>query len=218
MPCLAQGPLKRRAQLRPSGGEDSRLQVKDVEGLIWEFKVMDNKERDRSQKTKMIGRMRIKQTSVFAVGPVEMLDPTAVGGARNAAQLMEEFDNNNDQQLSVTELEQLLISVRAENKSKSEANPSAGVVKSDFKGLLSQRINSAKEEDTGGERIGDLTKSVSSEKGFRFDEDDNYPLSGIVVVRPDTSNRNGVWFGYYDEFSGGKKQKRWRFEMRKIED
>ncbi|MEM8733429.1 MAG: hypothetical protein AAGG44_04365 [Planctomycetota bacterium] len=217
-PCLAQGLLKKRANLNSGSGDGNGLQVKDVEGLIWEFKVMDNKERDRSQKTKMTGRMRIKQTSVFAVGSVELPDLSVAGGTRSAKQLMEEFDKNDDEQLSVAELDRLLVSVRAENEPKTQPNGPSGGLQSDFKGLLSQRINRAKVEDTGSERIGDLTKNASSEKRFRFDEDDSYPLSGIVVLRPDTNNRNGVWFGYYDEFAGGKKQKRWRFEMRKIED
>ena len=62
-----------------------------------------------------------------------------------------------------------------------------------------------------------MTKSTSSEKTFRFDEDDDYPLSGMVVVQPDSEN-NGVWLGRYDEFVNGKKENRWRFEMRKIEE
>lgn len=223
---LAQGPFQRRGK-RVAGGEDSSRQVKDVEGLIWEFKVMDNKERDRSQKTKMTGRMRIKQTSVFAVGQIEMQDPASVEGTRDAEQLLKDFDQNNDQMLDLKELDRLLVSVRGEkdnstpnkkDRPKGNTGGAPGSVQGDLKGLLSQRINKAKEEDTGGERIGDLTKSASSEKRFKFDEDDKYPLSGIVVVRPDTTNRNGVWYGYYDEFSVGKKQKRWRFEMRKIEE
>lgn len=222
---LAQGPLQRRG-IRVPGGDDSGRQVKDVEGIIWEYKVMDNEERDRSQKTKMTGRMRIKQTAVFAVGKVEVQGPSSANGTRDAAQLMKEFDTNGDNKLNLTELERLLVSTRSEKDNSTGDQPSpmskksaqgSGDLQGELKGLLSQRINSASEESSGGERIGDLTKSASTEKRFKFDEDDSHPLSGIVVLRPDTTNRNGVWFGYYDEFSGGKKIERWRFEMRKIE-
>lgn len=44
-----------------------------------------------------------------------------------------------------------------------------------------------------------------------------YPLSGLVKLKPDTK-KNGVWAGTYEEFAGGKKLKRWRFEMRKVEE
>jgi hypothetical protein len=215
--CMAQGPLQRKATGK---GDEGGLQVKDVEGTIWEFKVMDHDERDRSEKTKMTGRLRIKQTSVFAVGKVES---QSNGGQLDTAQLMEKFDGNGDRLLNVNELDSLLAYVRSEASSASQADsktgPSAsGNVPGELKGLLSQRITKAKEEDSGGERIGDLTNNGPTEKKFRFDEDDNHPLSGIVVLQPDTANRNGSWYGYYDEFSGGKKIARWRFEMRKIEE
>ncbi len=209
--CMAQGPLQRKVAGK---ADEGGLQVKDVEGTIWEFKVMDHDERDRSEKTKMTGRLRIKQTSVFAVGKVESQNN---GGQLDTAQLMEKFDGNGDRLLNVNELDSLLAYVRSEASSSSQAPSANGNVPEELKGLLSQRITKAKEEDTGGERIGDLTNNGPTEKKFRFDEDDTHPLSGIVVLQPDTANRNGSWYGYYDEFMGGKKVARWRFEMRKIE-
>ena len=49
------------------GNDESDNRRKDVEGVIWEYKVMEHDERDRSERTKMTGRLRIKQTSIFAV-------------------------------------------------------------------------------------------------------------------------------------------------------
>jgi hypothetical protein len=152
---------------------------------------MDANESDKSKRTKMTGRIRIKQSSVFAVGGVEVAEKTEQEAAG---------DDGGDRPDRLTK------------------RGSSGGVQGELKGLLSQRISKAKQEGSGGERIGDMTKSKSSEKTFRFDEDDDYPLSGIVVVQPDTEKSNGVWLGKYDEFSNGKKKKRWRFEMRKIEE
>jgi hypothetical protein len=162
----------------------------DVEGTIWEFKVMDNNESNKSKRTKMTGRLRIKQTSVFAVGEVELAEKTGEPASG---------DEGGDRPKRFTK------------------RGSSDDTQGELKGLLSQRINKAKQEDTGGERIGDMTKSKSSEKTFRFDEDDKHPLSGMVVVQPNQKS-NGVWLGRYDEFDNGKKKKRWRFEMRKIEE
>ena len=219
---------RRPGRIRPGGGvqiqRDSSDQNRrnDVEGAIWEFKVIDQSESNRSKQTKMTGRFRIKQTSVFAVGGVEM-----AGGAandnRNAAQMMNEFDRNGDNKLDTTELDALLASMRGGNRA-APANPgnaqlgASGQGGGDLRNLVAQRLQGANEKESGGERIGDLTKSTSAEKTFRFDEDDNHPLSGIAVVEPDTERKNGVWKGRYDEYAGGKRTKRWRFEMRRIED
>ena len=194
---LAQGRRQGKTGGRRQGGGltiqrdgNSTNRRQDVEGTIWEFKVMDNNESNKSKRTQMTGRIRIKQSSVFAVGNVEVAEKNGQGAAGGEA---------------------------GDKPNRSTKRGSSGDVQSELKGLLSQRINKVKQEDTGGERIGDMTKSKSSEKTFRFDEDDDYPLSGMVVVQPDGKS-NGVWLGRYDEFSDGKKEKRWRFEMRKIEE
>ena len=186
----AQGLRQRRSGGRLTIKRDpsSTDKRQDVEGTIWEFKVMESNESNKSKRTRMTGRIRIKQSSVFSAGKVEQTGQ------------QEPSDKGGDQP----------------NRS-TQRGPS-GNKQGELKGLLSQRINKANELDMGGERIGDMTKSKSSEKTFQFDEDDEHPLSGIVVVKPDTTNRNGVWLGRYDEFSNGKKKKRWRFEMRKIEE
>ena len=203
-------------QIQRDGNSTNRRQ--DVEGTIWEFKVMDNSESNKSKRTQMTGRVRIKQTSVFAVGKVEVADSEQVASG-DAAEMMKQFDKDGDRKLNTSELDTLLASIRGGGgTSKPSGRPSkSGGVQSELEGLLSQRIKNASEEDTGGERIGDMTKSKSSEKTFQFDEDDEHPLSGMVVVQPD-SKSNGVWIGRYDEFADGKKKKRWRFEMRKVEE
>jgi hypothetical protein len=85
-----------------------------------------------------------------------------------------------------------------------------------IKKAIAQRIRSKTESDTGGERIGDVSKksSSSSEVTIRFDKDDDHYLSGIAVIKPDTQKKGGLWVGRYDD----EKRKRWRFEMRKVEE
>ena len=191
---LAQGLLQRKAggdrrnaaAIEQASG-DSTNKRQDVEGTVWEYKVIDPKEKDDSKQTKMAGRIRIKQTSIFAIGKVEIND----------------------------EKEK-----RVENADQGKAVKGRGAsdVRERFQGLLSQRINESTAQTAGGERIGDLSKAGSSEYDYAFDQDDEYPLSGLVKVKPDKEKKNGVWSGTYEEFSGGRKVKRWRFEMRKIEE
>ena len=83
-----------------------------------------------------------------------------------------------------------------------------------MRGAIAQRIQAKTESDTGGERIGDVVKDKGAEVTIRFDEDDEHFLSGIAVVQPDTKKRGGLWVGRYTD----DKDKRWRFEMRKIEE
>ena len=136
---LAQGPLKKKLDAARRGAtagkqseNDSNDKRNDVEGTIWEFKVMDRKEKDKSKQTKMTRKFRMKQTSVFSVGDVVM-----VGGQAN------------------------------QQKAK---NDSADV-KGQLKSLLSQRMKKVQQKDTGGDRVGDFSKSKSNEYIIRFDED-----------------------------------------------
>jgi hypothetical protein len=174
------GGKKRDITVLNQGSGNSTNRRQDVEGTVWEFKVIDPSEKDDSKETKMTGRLRIKQTSIFAVGK-----PKTVGEKENEGEKMKESGDSD--------------------------------IRGKFKGLLSQRLNESKVQTTGDERIGDYSTAGSSEYKFEFDQDDDYPLSGLVKLKPDTK-KNGVWAGNYEEFSGGKKVKRWRFEMRKIEE
>lgn len=185
--AMAQGQLKdkigggkRDISILKQGSTESTNRRQDVEGTIWEYKVIEPGEKDDSRETKMTGRLRIKQTSVFSVGK-----PKMVG--------------------------------EKENKDKEAKASGDADLRGNFKDLLSQRVNESKVQTTGDERIGDYSTSGSSEYKFEFDQDDNYPLSGLVKLKPDTK-KNGVWTGTYEEFSSGKKVKRWRFEMRKVEE
>ncbi len=162
--------------------QDSTNERQDVEGMVWEYKVIDNNETDRSKQTKMTGRLRIKQSAIFAVG-------------KASGQNVESEPE----------------------KSAPKQGRGAGL-RGQRQGRFSQRSRNAPNQQTSGDRVGDLSKSTSKEKTLQFDEDDDYPLSGIVVVQPDADRKNGVWLGRYDEFSDGKKKKRWRFEMRKIDE
>lgn len=80
------------------------------------------------------------------------------------------------------------------------------------------------ESNRGGERIGDVNYSQSNNStnatpkvSFRFDTDDDHPLSGTAQAKYDTRHGGGVWRGSYVEQRDGKK-KRWTFELRKVEN
>ena len=169
--------------------DESNDKRQDVEGTIWEYKVLDPKEKDPKLQTLLTGKFRIKQTSIFSVG-----DAKLVNGAGKLAEQP----------------------VGGKGKGKGTGSES-GNVRGQLQGLLSQRLKKSEEQNSGGDRIGDIAKGSSTKYKYEFDQDDEYPLSGLVDVSLDTK-KNGVWSGNYEEFSGGKKVNRWRFEMRKIEE
>lgn len=198
VPCAAQGRRQRQGRGNSGGGgitlqrdASSSNRRQDVEGTIWEFKVLENGERDKSKQTKMTGRIRIKQSSLFAVGKVERVAEP-------------------DKQAAEDVVENPASPLRGAG---SGQRASGG-----FGRRFAEEGGARESASSTGERIGDMTKNKSNEKTFQFDEDDEYPLSGLVVVQLDTKKSNGVWSGRYDEFANGKKTKRWRFEMRKVEE
>lgn len=190
-PTNAQG---KAGLLKGLQNNDADNQRKDFEGFIWEFKVMEHDEKDRSERTKMTGRLRIKQTALFAIGEVE-------------------YATKGDEEKKVDNL-----AGAEKGKQPSVQGKEGQDIKEQIKGVVSQRLKQQSEEQTGSERIGDLIKQLAKESTFRFDEDDDYPLSGLAVVQPDSKAKGGLWRGYYDEFEDGKKKKRWRIELRKIEE
>lgn len=160
--------LKQRpnARVKVDNSDDKR---NDLEGTIWEYKVIDA----RTKKTMSTGKVRIKKTAIFAVA----------------------------------------------TKKKTDGKADTEVDDKPIKNAIAKRIAAKSDEDAGGERIGDIVtnskkKRNPNEYTFRFDKDDEHELSGIAVIKRDTKNKGGVWLGYYND----AKKKRWRFEMRKIED
>ncbi|MEL7500093.1 MAG: hypothetical protein AAFN77_21005 [Planctomycetota bacterium] len=224
---------------RDSNSSNQDNQRMDFEGAVWEFKIIDLQESDKSKKTRMLGRIRVKQSALFAVGEVNVIaaEPE-MSFEEQAAKYMKKFDSNRDERLDTNELTKLLKSMD-KNKSSVTAGSGAGNstvgkpnnasgkssgsnLKGDMKDLLAKRMNSAKQDTaekdgTGGERIGDLTKQSRKEYLFTFDQDDRHPLSGRAELRPD-SDKGGVWSGNYYEYVDGKKRKRWRMELRKIDE
>jgi hypothetical protein len=206
-PTSAQGRAGLLKGLQGNNESDNRR--KDVEGVIWEYKVMEHDERDRSERTKMTGRLRIKQTSIFAVGKVEYANNVAKGEQGD-----DKAGAGNESAAGPRgALRERLLGEKSTTRGKEGAD-----IPKQAKSLLSQRLSQKSEEQVGSERIGDLIKQNRNEYTFRFDEDDDYPLSGLAVLQPDTTGRGGVWLGRYDEFENGKKKKRWRIEMRKVEE
>ena len=157
-----------------SSSEDKR---NDFEGVIWEFKVIDRKEKDKTKQTKMTGLLRVKQNAIFAMGDVEK-------GSKKEGEKQDE---------------------------KTE-------VRGRLKDIMSKRLNKAEGSSSEGERIGDMSKNGAKEYIFKFDEDDDYPLSGRAELKPDTKNKGGIWFGKYVEYLAGNKKKSWRMELRKIDE
>ncbi|QDT70456.1 hypothetical protein MalM25_34040 [Planctomycetes bacterium MalM25] len=81
------------------------------------------------------------------------------------------------------------------------------------------------EGNRGGDRIADITykrarnsTTATPKVTFRFDTDDEHPLSGEALVKYDTRNGGGVWRGSYYAVQPDGKKKRWNFELRFIED
>lgn len=174
----------------------------DLEGSIWEFKVMENSDQNRSTRTKMTGYFRIKQSALFAIGEVEYADS-------DDQQKGEEADVD----------PRAAIRARLQGGEPTPASGGNGQLGGRLGGLLAgggpPQVGQTPEVS---ERMGDLAKQKSNELQFRFDEDDSYPLSGRSTIKPDKNDRGGLWIGSYDEFVNGKKKKRWRFEMRKVEE
>ena len=228
---MAQGRLKQKLDSARRGGvikssdDESGNQRNDFEGVVWEFKIIDRNQKDKSKQAKLTGRLRVKQSAVFSVGKVEVSqDGDALSDAEEAKKLMKEFDKNRDAKLSSDELTAMVNSMRKENRTFSsqtgakKGNDSSDL-KSDLKGLMSQRVKGAKQADMGGgARIGDLTKQSLKNCVFEFDQDDDHPLSGRAELKPDSKKKGGVWTGNYYEYVNGKKGERWRIEMRKIDE
>ena len=71
-----------------------------------------------------------------------------------------------------------------------------------------------KQATTDTDRIGDLDYDKQKEMKISFDKDDDHALSGTAVVKYDLDADNGTWVGYYSD----ENKKRWRFELRRVED
>ncbi len=213
-PCHAQVLRGGKVQPRRPGGTqvreveiDGGNRRNDLEGTIWEYKVMENSEKDRSRRTKMTGQIRIKQSALFAISRVVVSDDKEKDDKK-------EKEAEGSSSLPRGTVRERLLAGRTE----------AGVNEGDkLSGKLSafragRGPTAIGHPGAAPERVGDLVIEESNEYTFRFDEDDSYPLSGRASLKPDTTNRGGVMIGNYDEFVHGKKKKRWRIEMRKVEE
>lgn len=167
-PSFAQPP-----RILPGNSEGTRegkhFGLKDVEGVVWEFKVIDEK----TKKTESTGRFRVKEDALFLV------------------------------------------------RMKRDVVPADKPA--DDKGKLNLRDKFAKKLDESAqtdptERIGEIDvkyKNLSDPSELRliFDNDDEYELSGRAVIKR-TSQKSTIWTGRYDD----QNKKRWKFEVRKIEE
>ena len=84
------------------------------------------------------------------------------------------------------------------------------------RGPLAQSIGAANAIDPNV-RIGEVDYEYYTEANhvrLNFDIDDKYELSGHAYIKR-TSQKSTIWEGYYDD---DDNKKRWKFELRKIEE
>ena len=159
----------------------------DLEGGIWEYKVLER----RGNATVMVGKVRIKQSAAFDVAG------SAKGSLlKERGEAAEETDEGPSLPFGI----------------KPPSPPKLGV------------LDQISESNRGGDRIGDInyeksrnSTNATPKVSFRFDTDDEHPLSGVANVKYDTRGGGGVWRGTYVEQTADGKQ-RWKFELRFIED
>lgn len=161
----------------------------DLEGGIWEYKVI---ERRGDKATVLMGKIRIKESAAFDVA----------GSAKGS--LLDERG------------------VAAEGGGGGESTPRPFGLSSPPRLGVLDRIS---ESNRGGDRIGDINYQKSNNSTgatpkvtFRFDADDEHPLTGEANVKYDTRGGGGVWRGTYVEKLADGKKERWTFELRAIED
>lgn len=161
----------------------------DLEGGIWEYKVI---ERRGDKATVLTGKIRIKESAAFDVS----------GSAKGSL------------------LEQRGGGDAGADKPNGSKLP-FGLSEPPRLGVL-DRIS---ESNRGGDRIGDINYQRSNNSTnatpkvtFRFDADDEHPLTGEANVKYDTRGGGGVWRGTYVERLPSGDKERWTFELRAIED
>ena len=84
------------------------------------------------------------------------------------------------------------------------------------RGPLAPTIGAANAIDPS-ERIGEVDHEYYTDANqvrLNFDNDDKYELSGHAYIKR-TSPKSTIWDGYYDD---DDNKKRWKFELRKIEE
>ena len=161
----------------------------DLEGGIWEYKVIDRK---GDKQTMLVGKLRIKESAAFDVPQsakgklLEQEDPQAAEPAPGPLGRMSQ-GGSSPQRLGV--LDRI-----------SESNRGG------------ERIGDVKYQKSRN------STSATPKVTFEFDTDDDHILSGVANVKYDTRNGGGVWRGSYDEKLADGKKRRWTFEMRAIED
>lgn len=181
-------PAMLRGLVEEATGGGSRRN--DIEGGVWEYKVI---ERRGDKATVLVGKIRVKESAAFDVA----------GSAKGS--LLNQRGGAEDEAAPAGSGRRLPFGM--------PEPPKLGVL---------DRIG---ESNRGGERIGDINYSKSNNStnatpkvSFRFDTDDEHPLSGEANVKYDTRGGGGVWRGTYTEKLADGKKERWKFELRAIED
>lgn len=190
----AQPGFLKEAVEEATGGSSNRRN--DLEGGIWEFKVLDQKSRD----TMLVGKVRIKDSAAFDVAGSakgRLLDDAEASEAADSEAPSGPFGRTPPFARSLQSPQKLGVLDRV-----AEGNRGG------------ERIADINYDRTNTRSSGQRAKQIT----MLFDRDDEHPLSGDVRLTYDTRNRTGVWRGtYYEELEGGKKKK-WLFELRLVED
>lgn len=161
----------------------------DLEGGIWEYKVL---QRSGDKKTVLVGKLRLRDSAAFDV------KGSAKGELADAAlKNVESPDEGGTFPFGI----------------RPPTPENLGV------------LDRVAEGNRGGDRIADVTyqrsrnsTAATPKVTFRFDTDDDHPLSGEARVKYDTRHGGGVWRGSYYAVGDDGKKKRWNFELRFIED
>ena len=191
-PAVAQPPIIGEL-LNKDGGSNPLADRNDLEGGIWEYKVI---ERTGDKKTMLIGKIRIKDSAAFDVS----------GSAKG--ELLDQAEQDETEQ---------------NGEQASGSKLPFGLEKPDLPrlGVLDQIAESNRGGDRIGDinyqRSRNSTSATPKVK-FRFDADDSHILTGDANVKYDTRGGGGVWRGTYVEKLPDKKKRRWTFELRFIED
>ncbi len=170
---LAQpGPLGKALEEATGGSANRR---NDLEGGIWEYKVISKK---GDKETVLVGKIRIKESAAFDVSD------SAKGS------LLDERNGNGQAEAQPSPFGNMT----------SKGSKRLGIVDRIAEGNRGgERIG-----DINYERSSNST-TATPKVSFKFDRDDDHILSGDANVKYDTRGGGGVWRGtYYERHEDGK--------------
>ncbi len=176
-------PQQRSLRPRPNASSASASA-----GATWEYKVIDRK----TKQTKITGRLQVEKAAIYAVGKPKIVEKVST-----------------DDDVAAEDEKESPTAKTRDRSSSIEARRN--------KGRSRGRTQHAKEDKVKPKQVGEVVISKKKARDpnkstFRFSKDDDYILSGVVVLNRDKKAREvSLWVGSYTD----EKKKRWKFEMKK---